>query len=47
MQEYLDAKMHIIERTTRTAVINSQVLDFAHEHELQVNTPVSIRLYQS
>jgi UDP-N-acetylmuramoylalanine--D-glutamate ligase len=47
MQEYLDAKMHIIERTTRTAVINSQVLDFAHEHGLQANTPVSVRLYQS
>jgi UDP-N-acetylmuramoylalanine-D-glutamate ligase len=31
MQEYLDAKMHIMERTTKRAVMNSQVVEFAQE----------------
>jgi UDP-N-acetylmuramoylalanine-D-glutamate ligase len=34
MQEYLDAKMHLVARTTRMAVINAQILDFAKENTL-------------
>ena len=47
MQEYLDAKMHIMERTRRVAVINSQVPEFAREHGLQIVLPDSTRLYQT
>ncbi|MFZ2337628.1 MAG: Mur ligase family protein [Patescibacteria group bacterium] len=46
MQEYLDAKMHIIERIKRVAVVNSQVIDFAHEHNLTLSTPQNTRLFQ-
>lgn len=47
MQEYLDAKMHIMERTRRVAVINSQVPEFAREHGLQIVLPDNTRLYQT
>ena len=46
LQEYLDAKIHIVERTTRVAVVNSQVIDFAHENNLTLSTPQNIRQFQ-
>lgn len=45
MQEYLDAKMHIMERTNRRVVMNSQVPEFAHKYELQIHLPENNRLY--
>ena len=47
LQEYLDAKMHVIKRTKRVAVVNSEVIDFAHEHNLSLSTPQNIRLFQT
>lgn len=47
MQEYLDAKMHIMERTVKRAVMNSQVIEFTHEQGLQLDLPDTIRLYQA
>lgn len=34
LQEYLDAKMHIVQRTRYKAIINQQVKDFADEQDL-------------
>lgn len=47
MQEYLDAKMHLIHRTTGVAIVNNQVLDFAKQYWLSVTSPGNIRIYQS
>ena len=47
MQEYLDAKMHLVARTTRMAVINAQILDFAKENTLWYTLPQNTRIFQS
>ncbi len=45
MQEYLDAKMHIMERTTKRWVMNSQVVEFAREHGLRIDVAKNTRIF--
>lgn len=47
MQEYLDAKMHMTQRTTYAAIVNNQVEVFARENNLKIQLPGnSRRFYQ-
>jgi len=47
MQEYLDAKMHMTQRTTYAAIVNNQVEVFARENNLKIESPRnSRRFYQ-
>jgi UDP-N-acetylmuramoylalanine--D-glutamate ligase len=45
LQDYLDAKMHIVERTKKVAVMNQQILDFARENSLKVDIPDTVRVF--
>ena len=45
LQEYLDAKMQLMIRTTKKSIINQQVLDFAQESWLSLDLSLKIRTF--
>ena len=44
--EYLDAKMHLLERTKKKSILNQQVIDFANEKNLKITVPNNARIFQ-
>lgn len=46
LQEYFDAKMHLMECTRKMSVINDQVLIYAKENHLLSRLPLAVRLFQ-
>ena len=45
LQEYLDAKMHVIEHTKKLSCINDQVINFAQENSLYLERGASIKIF--
>lgn len=45
LQEYLDAKMNLIQKTKRSSIINNQVIQFAQENNLHINLPTNTRVF--
>lgn len=45
LQEYLDAKMQLMIRTTKKSIINQQVLDFAQESGLSLDSSIKMRTF--
>jgi UDP-N-acetylmuramoylalanine--D-glutamate ligase len=45
LQDYLDAKMHIIWRTKKKSIINEQIIVFAKEQHLAIDIPNNIRIF--
>lgn len=46
LQEYLDDKVHVIIRTTKKAIINREVIDFAKERWLKLELPENVRIFE-
>ena len=47
LQDYLDAKMHLIERTKKLAVVNQQVIDFAKKNGLKMEKSEKMKVFQT
>lgn len=47
LQEYLNAKMHVMTHTKKRAIINREVLDFAREKWLELELPENTRVFES
>ena len=45
LQEYLDAKMNLIQKTTKKSIIISQIIDFAEENKLDIHLPNNTRIF--
>ncbi len=47
LQEYLDAKMNLIQRTKKRSIINYQVVQFAWENRLTMSLPLYARVFEN
>lgn len=45
LQDYLDSKMHIIERAKKGSVVNTQILEFAKANHLKIQIPENVRIF--
>jgi UDP-N-acetylmuramoylalanine-D-glutamate ligase len=45
LQDYLDAKMNLMEHTRKKCIINKQVIDFTQEHALHIRIPKVTRIF--
>jgi UDP-N-acetylmuramoylalanine-D-glutamate ligase len=45
LQDYLDAKMNLIQRTKYKAIINQQIISFGQENSLQIALPINYRIF--
>lgn len=46
LQEYLDAKMNLIQRTKNRSIINDQIIQFASENILTMTLPIHARVFE-
>ncbi len=47
LQEYLDAKMNLVQKTKNTSIINNQIIFFAQENKLDIHVPSSARTFSN
>lgn len=47
LQEYLDAKIHLIEHTTKKSILNHQLFEFVKDKNLELVPPENIRIFQN
>ena len=47
IQDYLDAKMRILQSTKRSSMMNQQIIDYARENNLKIDVPQNIRIFSS
>ncbi len=45
LQEYMDAKVNLMSHTTKRSIINEQVMEFARENQLSIDTPDNMRIF--
>lgn len=45
LQEYLDAKMNLIQKTKKRSIINNQIINFSHENRLDIDLPIHTRIF--
>jgi UDP-N-acetylmuramoylalanine--D-glutamate ligase len=45
LQEYLNAKMHLMLRTKKQAIINEQILEFAQDENLSIEYSDKVKLF--
>lgn len=46
LQEYIDAKMNLVQHTSKKSILNAQVLEFAQEKWLKISLPENVRIFQ-
>ena len=47
MQDYLDAKMRILQSTKKSSMMNQQIIDYARENNLRIDIPHNVRIFAS
>lgn len=47
LQEYLDAKMNLIHRTSKVPIVNKQIIDFVWENNLNIQIWENVRIFGS
>ncbi len=45
LQGYMDAKMNLMNHTTKRSIVNAQVIEFARENRLKVEIPENARIF--
>jgi UDP-N-acetylmuramoylalanine--D-glutamate ligase len=45
LHEYADAKMNLMNHTTKRSIINEQVIQFAGENQLSIHMPENMRIF--